>query len=61
MAKKRKTTELKPSKSAATPPVPNKLLVDIRELIKQSRLGVTQAVNSALVLLSWQVGHQIRT
>jgi hypothetical protein len=27
----------------------------------QTREGVAQAVNSALVLLNWQVGHRIRT
>lgn len=51
MAKKRKTTDLKHSKSTATPPVSKKLLADIRQLIDQARLGVAQAVNSALVLL----------
>jgi hypothetical protein len=37
------------------------LLEDLRGLIKQTRAGVAQAVNSALVLLYWQVGHRIRT
>lgn len=37
------------------------LLQDLRELIEQTRGGVAQAVNSALVLLYWQVGHRIRT
>jgi hypothetical protein len=37
------------------------LLHDLRELIEQTRGGVAQAVNSALVLLYWQVGHRIRT
>jgi hypothetical protein len=61
MVKKRKTTDFKPSKPAGAPSVPKKLLADIRRLIEQSRLGVAQAVNSALVLLYWQVGHRIRT
>src|SRR5438552_16166955 len=40
---------------------PAALLDDLRELIRQTREGVAQAVNSALVLLYWQVGHRIRT
>ena len=41
--------------------VPAKLLADLRKLIEATRTGVAQAVNSALVLLYWQVGHRIRT
>jgi predicted nuclease of restriction endonuclease-like (RecB) superfamily len=37
------------------------LLDDLRSLIRQTREGVAQAVNSALVLLYWQVGQRIRT
>jgi predicted nuclease of restriction endonuclease-like (RecB) superfamily len=37
------------------------LLEDLRGLIQQTRAGVAQAVNSALVLLYWQIGHRIRT
>jgi predicted nuclease of restriction endonuclease-like (RecB) superfamily len=40
---------------------PVKLLDDLRSLIRQTREGVAQAVNSALVLLYWQVGSLIRT
>lgn len=40
---------------------PAGLLDDLRALIRQTREGVAQAVNSALVLLYWQVGHRIRT
>lgn len=40
---------------------PAQLLDDLRGLIRQAREGVAQAVNSALVLLYWQVGHRIRT
>jgi len=40
---------------------PGQLLDDLRCLIRQTREGVAQAVNSALVLLYWQVGHRIRT
>lgn len=36
------------------------LLEDLRALIRQTREGVAQAVNSALVLLYWQVGQRIR-
>jgi predicted nuclease of restriction endonuclease-like (RecB) superfamily len=41
--------------------IPGRLLEDLRALIQQTREGVAQAVNSALVLLYWQVGHRIRT
>ena len=37
------------------------LLEDIRSLILQTREGVAQAVNSALVSLYWEVGNRIRT
>jgi predicted nuclease of restriction endonuclease-like (RecB) superfamily len=37
------------------------LLDDLRTLIRQTREGVAQAVNSALVLLYWEVGQRIRT
>jgi hypothetical protein len=40
---------------------PGRLLDDVRNLIRQTREGVAQAVNAALVLLYWQVGHRIRT
>jgi hypothetical protein len=33
----------------------------VRDLIRQAREAVARAVNSALVLLNWQVGHCIRT
>jgi predicted nuclease of restriction endonuclease-like (RecB) superfamily len=42
-------------------PVPGRLLEDLRSLILQTRAGVAQAVNSALVLLYWQVGQRIHT
>ena len=41
--------------------VPAKLLNELRDLIRSTRSGVAQAVNSALVLLYWQVGNHIRT
>jgi predicted nuclease of restriction endonuclease-like (RecB) superfamily len=43
------------------PAASKKLLEDLRSLIRQTREGVAQAVNSALVLLYWEVGHRIRT
>jgi predicted nuclease of restriction endonuclease-like (RecB) superfamily len=41
--------------------VPTRLLDDLRSLIRQIREGVAQGVNSALVLLSWQIGQRVRT
>jgi predicted nuclease of restriction endonuclease-like (RecB) superfamily len=43
----------------ATASSPEALLSDLRALIHESREVVAQAVNSALVLLYWQVGHRI--
>ena len=40
---------------------PRRLLREVRQLIEQSRVGVAHAVNSALVLMYWEVGHRIRT
>ena len=40
---------------------PAKLVQDLRDLIRSTRSGVAQAVNSALVLHYWQVGRRIRT
>jgi predicted nuclease of restriction endonuclease-like (RecB) superfamily len=37
-----------------------KLLAEIRELVKQTRGAVAQAVNTALVIVYWQVGERIR-
>jgi predicted nuclease of restriction endonuclease-like (RecB) superfamily len=37
------------------------LLDDLQKLIHSTREHVAQAVNAALVLLYWQVGHRIRT
>src|SRR5262245_51687686 len=62
MAKKtKKTAGRTPVRAGADPPDSRKLLVDLRELIDSARSLVAQAVNSALVLLYWQVGHRIRT
>ncbi len=43
------------------PASPQVLLEDVRSLVLQTREGVARAVNSALALLYWQVGHRIRT
>jgi predicted nuclease of restriction endonuclease-like (RecB) superfamily len=61
---KRKQSPLMPvpaTKAGALAGTPVRLLDDLRSLIRQTREGVAQAVNSALVLLYWQVGHRIRT
>lgn len=43
------------------PPIPEKaLLADVRELIETTRREVAHSVNSALVLLYWQIGRRIR-
>jgi hypothetical protein len=41
-------------------PAPVRLLRDLRDLIESTRAGIAVAVNSALVLLYWQVGERIR-
>jgi predicted nuclease of restriction endonuclease-like (RecB) superfamily len=46
------------SRTAASPAA---LLSEVRELILQTRQTVAQGVNSALVLLYWQIGQRIRT
>lgn len=45
------------SELAAAP----QLLGDIRQLIEQSRGQLAAAVNSALTMLYWHIGHRIRT
>ncbi len=57
MARKRKATP--PARHIGGAGVPATLLADVRDLILQGRTAVAQAVNSALVLLYWQVGHRI--
>jgi predicted nuclease of restriction endonuclease-like (RecB) superfamily len=60
MAKKKKpaTSELAPVTSVVT--VPAELIADVRTLIEQTRDAVARSVNSALVLLYWNVGTRIR-
>jgi predicted nuclease of restriction endonuclease-like (RecB) superfamily len=60
MAKRKKSgKQLIPS--PAGPIAPGQLLNELRDLIRQTRESAAHAVNSALVLLYWQVGHRIRT
>ena len=62
MAKKRVApAESTTPKGNAAPAGHEPLLAELRGLILEARTGVAQAVNSALVLLYWQVGHRIRT
>jgi predicted nuclease of restriction endonuclease-like (RecB) superfamily len=72
---KKKTTARKSQPKSATAPAavastrnvsriaasPVALLSDVRELIIQTRQTVAHGVNSALVLLYWQIGQRIRT
>lgn len=60
MAKKPKPTRHAPAKATEQLPASMTLLADLRGLIDASRSAVAQAVNSALVLLYWQVGSRIR-
>ena len=59
MARKRKTEIGKQGEGQVTASGSEKLLTDLRALISERREGVAQAVNSALVLLYWQIGHRI--
>ncbi len=63
MAKRKKPTrQLVPTaRSRGKIALPGQLLDDVRTLIRQTREGVALAVNAALVLLYWEVGHRIRT
>src|SRR3954453_17472859 len=61
MAKKRVQKDRSPTKWVSATPAPLKLLADLRALIEGARSGLAQAVNSAQVLLYWQVGHRIQT
>src|SRR4051794_2353425 len=61
MAKKRAPEDRPPSGSTPALPAARKLLAELRALIQASRSGVAQAVNSAQVLLSWEIGQRTRT
>jgi predicted nuclease of restriction endonuclease-like (RecB) superfamily len=62
MAKRKKpnTAVVPTTKSSRNVTVPAALLDDVRDLIRQARSATAQAVNSALVLLYWEVGQRIR-
>lgn len=60
MAKKSKPKPQLPAKRTGPLAETATLLTDLRELIDASRSAAAQAVNSALVLLYWQVGGRIR-
>jgi hypothetical protein len=49
------------AKAALVSTAPAALVEDLRTLILKTREGVAQAVNSALVLLYWEVGQRLRT
>jgi hypothetical protein len=55
----KKTSAIKPADSGDL--VPASLVHELRDLIRTTRSGVAQSVNSALVLLYWRVGTSIRT
>jgi predicted nuclease of restriction endonuclease-like (RecB) superfamily len=63
MAKPRKPgkTLVPATKGKVRPTGPAHLLEDLRGLIRLTREGVALAVNSALVLLYWQVGQRIQS
>jgi predicted nuclease of restriction endonuclease-like (RecB) superfamily len=57
MAKRKASSkQLTPATALAAPVA---LLDDVRNLIRQTREATAQAVNAALVLLYWQIGHRI--
>ena len=59
MAKQRAKKEGVPAKCQRGVSDPQVLLQELRDLIQSARSGVAQAVNSALLLLYWQVGQRI--
>jgi predicted nuclease of restriction endonuclease-like (RecB) superfamily len=59
MAKKRTTADPAVPVPRGRVTAPRKLLAELRGLIEATRARVAQAVNSAQVLLYWQVGHRI--
>src|SRR5208282_1338453 len=61
MAKKKAKKETLPAPRARSGAASTKLLKELRDLIESTRAGVAQAVNSAQVLLYWQVGHRLYT
>jgi hypothetical protein len=61
MTRKRAKNERLPARRAKSVPTPTKLINGLRNLIQSTRIGLAQAVNSALVLLYWQIGERIRS
>jgi hypothetical protein len=59
MAKQRAKKEGVPAKRQQGVSDPQVLLQELWDLIQSARSGVAQAVNSALLLLYWQVGQRI--
>ena len=55
----KKASTIKPAVSGDL--VSDSLVRELRDLIRTTRSGVAQSVNSALVLLYWEVGTRIRT
>jgi DUF1016 N-terminal domain len=60
MDKKPKPKRKTPAKAVGPLPDSTTLLMDLREMIEASRSAIAQVVNSAMVLLYWQVGSRIR-
>jgi predicted nuclease of restriction endonuclease-like (RecB) superfamily len=58
---KKKTALSKTPSSPPAKPGAKGLLTDLREMILTTRQTVAQGVNSALVLLYWNIGQRIRT
>jgi predicted nuclease of restriction endonuclease-like (RecB) superfamily len=63
MARRKKVDkQLVPAARGTTrPAAPDRLLDDVRNLIRQAREATARAVNVGLVLLYWEVGRRIRT
>jgi predicted nuclease of restriction endonuclease-like (RecB) superfamily len=61
MAKKRSQTGRGLPAPGGKQPAPRKLVDELRSLIEANRAGVARAVNSAIVILYWEVGRRIRT
>jgi hypothetical protein len=61
MAKKRVTHDPSLPARGRNPRIPRKIIADLRGLIEATRTEVARAVNSAQVLLNWQIGHRLRT
>lgn len=58
---KRKVQQQSLANAAPARLVSNELVDELRSLIAETRSGVSQAVNDAMVNLYWQVGTRIRT